>query len=382
MSDIIVRAANSLLAVQGQDGAFAAGHNGPYYDQELPVRNTAHVMVLLFKAHELTGEAGYREAALKALAYITADERRPMGATFWARRNPQKDFSNGLIGQAWVIEALTVAAQKLEDSSLNALAEKVFLMHPFDEVAATWRIVNVDGSYAGVDTTFNHQLWFAAAGGLIADSDSVRKQVSRFLDNLEGNSLKLYENGLIVHALAGGGPVKKPVKRIVKDFVKGCLKKPRGERSRDPVINKAIGYHAFNTYAFALLFEGYKEHSFWRSEMFRKLLAFLATDLYRDGLEWFCPDPSGKGKSLPFNRFGYPYNPPGIEAAFTLQTFRDYCSPAPDRDMIASWLERQFRHTLQPASGLMTENTDDSATLSARLYEAVRLDDVELVVSG
>ena len=43
-----------------------------------------------------------------------------MNATFYCRLNPEKDFSNGLIGQAWVIEAL-VEAHKLtkEDSYIE-----------------------------------------------------------------------------------------------------------------------------------------------------------------------------------------------------------------------------------------------------------------------
>lgn len=38
------------------------------------------------------------------------NEARPMAATFWHRKNPEKDACNGLIGQAWTIEALTMAA--------------------------------------------------------------------------------------------------------------------------------------------------------------------------------------------------------------------------------------------------------------------------------
>ena len=128
------------------------------------------MLMLLLKAHELTGEKGYRDAALRAVEYITASERRPMGATFWVRKNPEKDFSNGLIGQAWVIESLAYAAEYLGDDRLKGIAEEVFMLHPFDEKMARWRIVNVDGSYGPADMTFNHQLWFAAAGSFLSGS--------------------------------------------------------------------------------------------------------------------------------------------------------------------------------------------------------------------
>lgn len=373
LSEIIVRAAESMLPTQSRNGEFPHGHNGPYYDEELPLRNTSHIMMLLLKAHDITGEAKYRDAALRALSYITADDRRPMGATFWARRNPEKDFSNGLIGQAWVMEALAGASQQLGDTAPEALAEKVFLLHPFDEATGRWRIVNVDGSYAGVDTTFNHQLWFAAAGGMLQANPRIDSQVRLFLDKLEHN-LKLYDTGLIVHPLGGGEPVKRPLKRVVRQFIKTRVLSRSTKPYKDPVINKAIGYHAFNTYAFALLFQRYGDHAFWRSDTCARMLRFLLADLYREGLEWFCPDQSGKGKNLPFNRFGYPYNPPGIEVAYTIQTFKElYPWLAPEA--IGLWLERQFSKTLQAETGLLNVDTDDGVTLSARLYEAVRLEE-------
>jgi len=373
ISEVITRTVDTMLLRQLPDGSFKHGHNGPYYDEELPIRNTSHVTMLLLKAHEITGAQKYRDAALRALSYITAEERRPMGATIWARKNPEKDFSNGLIGQAWVIEALAYAAEKLDDPSLNTLAEKVFLLHPFDEKTARWRIVNVDGSYAGVDMTFNHQLWFAAAGGSVADSEQIKNQIEIFLDKL-GDNLKIYDTGLIVHAL-GGGNNRKSLRRAVKGFIKAKVKRQnKSELYKNSVINKAIGYHAFNTYAFALLFQEYSTHSFWRSDTFFRILSFLQTDLYREGLEWFCPTPQGRGKELPFNKFGYSYNPPGIEVAYTMQIFKSYYSEISDQT-IGLWLGRQFSKTLNAESMLMDILTDDEMTLSARLYEAVRLED-------
>jgi len=380
VSEVIVRAVDSMLPTQFPDGSFRHGHNGPYYDEELPIRNTAHIMMLLLKTHEITGVPKYREAAIRALSYLTADERRPMGSTFWVRKNPEKDFSNGLIGQAWVIEALTYAAWQLDDPALNILAGKVFLLHPFDEKTGRWRIVNVDGSYAAVDTTFNHQLWFAAAGGMVAGSEQIKSQVGIFLDRLDHN-LAIHETGLIVHALGGDAHKKRSFGRTAKDFISTRLKRRRDAPFKDSVINKAIGYHAFNTYAFSLLFEHYGTHVFWRSDTWARILDFLQTDLYREGLEWFCPGPVASGKQLPFNKFGYPYNPPGIEVAYTIQTFKD-CYSQLDGEAIGVWLGRQFSKTLQLESGLMDIRTDDEITLSARLYEAVRLEDYSFFIGN
>jgi hypothetical protein len=376
VSEIIIASAESLMATQRLDGSFAPGHNGPYYDDELPLRNTSHILILLLKAGELSGDSVFRNAALRALDYITASERRPMDATFWVRRNPEKDFSNGLIGQAWVIEALAYAAQDLGDDRLNALAEEVFMLHPFDEGTGRWQVVNVDGSYDAVDMTFNHQLWFAAAGGLLQGNEPVRAQVRQFLDKL-GANLEIYENGLIRHALARQAHRQPALKTRLKQLIKTSLLRTGKAATSDETINKAIGYHAFNTYAFSLLYQQLKDHVFWKSETFSRILKFPLTDLYRAGVDHFVPDALGKGKVLPFNCFAYPYNPPGIELALTVQTFSERYGDGYE-DLIQVWLGRQMERTFDADSGLMNRQTDDGATLAARLYEAVRLADYEV----
>lgn len=376
VTDLIIGSAESLKDIQRQDGAFPPGHNGPYYDEELAIRNTSHVLVLLLKAFEVSGQRAFRDAALKALEYVTAPERRPMGATFWVRNNPEKDYSNGLIGQAWVIETLAYAARELGDDRLNRMAEEVFLLHPFDEGSGRWRVVNVDGSFAPVDMTFNHQLWFAAAGGFLLGNAAIRHQVRRFMDKLDAN-LEIYDNGLIVHGLAGGQPLKQPLKTRLKRAIKPILRRGGGAGYMGGVINKAVGYHAFNTYAFSLLYENLNDHAFWESDTLARILGFPLTDAYRGGIDYFVADSAGKGKTLPFNRFGYPYNPPGIEMAFTLQTFREHYGSKYE-DLIRLWLSRQIERTYDTGTGLMNRQTDDAATLAARLYEAVRLEDYEL----
>ena len=371
ISEIIIGSAGSLLRTQRQDGSFAPGHNGPYYDEELPLRNTAHMLMLLLKAHELTGEKRYRDDALRALEYITASERRPMGATFWVRKNPEKDFSNGLVGQAWVIESLAYAAEYLGDDRLKGIAEEVFMLHPFDEKMSRWRIVNVDGSYGPVDMTFNHQLWFAAAGSFLSGNPLVKERIQNFLDKLDLN-LETYRNGLVVHRLGRDQNLKARLKQLIKAKL---LEKEESSYMNEG-INKAIGYHAFNTYGFCLLYQNTREHMFWKSGVFSRVLKFLLTDSYKEGLDYFVPDVARKGKMLPFNRFGYPYNPPGIEVAFTVQTFRDHYGDGYEK-LIGMWLNRQMERTFDPDSGLMNRHTDDGVTLAVRMYEAVRLKDYE-----
>lgn len=371
-SELVVRSAEAFLPLQREDGSFPSGHNGPYYDDELPLRNTAHLLILMLGAHRASADEQYREAALRALDYVTASERRPMGATWWLRKKPEKDFSNGVIGQAWVIEALAFAADVLQKQELNSLAEEVFLLHPFDADRGRWRVVNVDGSHAPVDMTFNHQLWFAAAGSYLMHHEDIALRVRRFMDTLDSN-LGLYENGLVVHALGGLRNSALPLRRRLKQAVKSRLTGQGRPNHADPVLNKAIGYHAFNTYAFGMLFDNLPDHAFWQSTTFSRMLEFLQTGWYRDGLDYYTPDPAhATARQLPFNRFGYAYNPPGIEVAYTIKTFKAHFGDS-HAALMDEWLDRQQVKTLDPQTSLMTRNTDDAATLSARVYEAVRL---------
>ena len=87
-----------------------------------------------------------------------------MGNVFYCRKNPHKHLSNGVIGEAWAIEGLVKAYEIFkEDKYLNKAVE-VFKNHPLDFDKGVWYTLNVDGSIRGINGTFNHQLWFTAAG--------------------------------------------------------------------------------------------------------------------------------------------------------------------------------------------------------------------------
>src|SRR5690625_349836 len=96
--DLLLKSTCSAKFTQKDDGSFPSGHNGPYKDSETPVRNTSHWLITLLKAYEITEDNSYLDSAYKALNFIMSAEARPMNATFWHRKNPEKDFANGLIG--------------------------------------------------------------------------------------------------------------------------------------------------------------------------------------------------------------------------------------------------------------------------------------------
>lgn len=356
---LIELSAAAAVQLQASDGSMPDGHNGPYHDPETPVRNTAHWLITFLKAYEISGERPFREASERAVAYLCSDAARPMGASFWHRKSPEKDSCNGLIGQAWTIEALALAARMLGDDRCSRLAESVFLLHPFDVDRGVWRRVSVDGSYLSVDGTFNHQLWFAASGALLlpAQDPRVEERVVRFMERLASN-MTLYPSGLIRHPLAVVSRAEGLGLRA-RQCVTRTLRRASYKAAERAMHRKAIGYHAFNLYALALLKQSLPSHAFWQSPQLQRALAYVHTEEYVQGLEG--------------NEYGYPYNPPGFEVAVALEVFIDQA-----RSLQEWWVSQQLTRCYDLESHMMSRNTEDPATHAARLYEATRLPDMSI----
>jgi len=352
--DLIRQSAERGLILQKEDGSMPSGHNGPYFDTETPVRNTGHWLVTFLKVYEITGDNRFLNAASKAANYLLSEKARPAKAAFWHRKNPEKDLSNGLIGQAWSIEALSVAAQYCTNPDIIKTALNVFLMHPFNPETGLWHKIDLNGNDSTPDRTFNHQLWFAAAGSLLKQSspdEDIVKRLNIFMDNLEVN-LNLYSSGLIVHNLEKRGKTQ-----IKKKLLKIINKSPQ-----DKVIYKAIGYHQFNLYAFALLKGSFPFHSFWESNKFKSLWEYANSREYEEKLYQ--------------SEYGYPYNPPGFEMAYALEIFGN--AMIDKRENQDKWIARQILLCFDFASGLMTKGSKDPHTQAARIYEAVRLPDLKI----
>ena len=354
LHDLLVRAAASAVADQdAATGSLPAGHNGCWQQRETPVRNTSHWLIGFLAAHRISGEPRFRSAAERALSYLCSSKARPGGASFWHREARPRDGCNGLIGQAWTLEALAEAADALGCDEAARLAERVFLSHGFDASAGLWSRLEVNGSDLGLDFTFNHQLWFAAAGALLAPhvDAEVGARVARFVDRLDAN-LDLYGSGLVRHPLHPRGFWwREP--RYTWRFA-------RARRAEDrELARKAAGYHAFNLYGFALLASRLPDHAFWRGPRFTRAWNLAATPAFRE--------------SLAINEYAYPYNPTGIEMAFAHEVFGRGARAEQER-----WLAEQLRRHYDFGAQRLARATPDPTTLAARLYEATRLPDLAL----
>jgi hypothetical protein len=348
--EIITRSAWSAISCQHPNGSLNAGHNGLYFDKETSVRNTAHWMIVFSRTYEWTGEKIFFDAARKAAFFLLSQPARPNGFSFWHRDMPGKDRCNGLIGQAWTIEALAECAMILEMEEMIKIAAEVFFQHSYDQNNHLWRRLDIDGKLLSIDLTFNHQLWFAGAGSILyhyTKNNRISDLIEDFLNNLKTN-LKIHRSGLIKHIIT-----RNDYKQRLKNLI--FIISPN--KIRSSMMEKEIGYQSFNLYAFALIKKYYTKIT--EEDKINKAIAFTTSDEYL--------------KNIVNNRYAFPYNPAGIENAFCYFIFNPELYQT-NKDM----LFYQFKHFFNFKTNLFDKKTEDPKTLSARIYEATRLPDIEI----
>lgn len=353
------------------------GHNGPYFHRETALRNKGHWLITFCKLYEWTGKEAYKQKAAEIAEYLLSREARPCGYSFYHRDAPKKDRCNGLIGQAWTFEALAQASETFKNTSFSKLVEEVFFQHHFNEKHALWNILEVNGKVLPIDNAFNHQLWFAASISLIkSDNVRIHERLTLFLDELL-NNLSVLESGLIYHEF-DFEPMDSYAK-VQKVGVKGKLKQkvmqvigvrcfntdfsalsPEEKKKQlwKKMKHKSIGYHAFNTYAFALLKQKYPEHPVWDNPLFIKIVNYLFTTEYKKGIE--------------DNEFSFAYNPPGFEVPFSVHALL----PSQLENFLGfaqEWVNWQIALTYNKRTKFFDRNNRDPLTLTARLYEITRI---------
>jgi hypothetical protein len=345
--DILVEASQKVIDFDSSIG-MPAGHNGPYDDKETPVRNTSHWLITFCYLYKYTGENCYKDAALKALEYLMSRPARPMGGSFYIRKNPKKDFCNGVMGQAWVIESLIIASKILNRPDAYDLAEQVFLLHPFDESRGVWLRVAVDGSHMSEDVTFNHQLWFAAIS-LELDRTPGAIDCGLIFFKKHAESVELYPNGVIYH----GSRIKKfreESKKGLKSIIDFIIEFLYSKKRKKSLFQKSVGYHGFNLYAYARIYKKLPELKFFQSNKYSKMLEVTLSSNFIDAL-----------RKSPY---AYPYNPPGIEIAYALS------AAGYDLSVIHGYLKEHFNLTFNRELGeFNTLLSTDKVTSAARLYE-------------
>ncbi|MEJ2649545.1 MAG: hypothetical protein P8016_14195 [Sedimentisphaerales bacterium] len=350
ISDLLKAAAEYGLGIQAEDGSFPHGCNGPYHDPETPVRNTAHWLYLLASIYKRTGKMQLKAAGIKAIKYLLSSQARPYGKTFYCRNKSGKDRCNGLVGQAWVIEALVMAADAFDRQECYSLAEEVYFLHPWDGTLGLWKCVDIDGSLLSYDGTFNHQLWFAAASSQMLNTAHVKNRALLFLEKVAAQ-VQLFSNGVIFQT-SNLGKLSDYAATGIQLLLREVRHRIRNRGISGRFYLKSVGYHGFNLYAFAILKKTCPEAGIWQSSTFKSLLSAHQKEDFI--------------LSLKESEFSYKYNLSGVEIGYAIETFYQ------NKEDVVVWLKRQIDQTYLNDAQPFSRGVHDPETADARTYELVR----------
>lgn len=365
LKQLIIDSAYSGLSMQNEDGSMPAGHNGPWMDRDSPVRNTAHWLITFLHSWEFTNDCVFKSGAEQALDYLCSKKARPYNSAFFCRLPGKKDSCNGLIGQAWALEALLTAAAKLKQTECFDLAKSIYLRHPYNKSSGLWSIVEVDGRSLGTMKTLNQQIWFATIGAKIVElqfNKVIDMQVRIFLKNIM-NYLAIDKSGFIYHRFKA--PKSRAVnlisryKRYMNCYKKNAATFTDEDLTKTQYLKRlSIGYHSFTLFGLALLANRYPNTGIQKSEQFRGALSYISSTNYLT--------------EIYHNPYCFGYNPTGIELAYVIGEFagkRDEAVIKIQKD----WVSNQFKKTYNVEINLMNKNAVDPQTLAARLYECTSL---------
>ena len=334
-----------------------AGHNGPWFDRDTPVRTTAHWAVQFAVAARITGDARLQAAAGEACAYLLGSEARPEGHAFLCRRSRLKDDSNNLVGQAWALEALLTVGTLMKDARCLDTALQVALEHRFDDSLELWRRLEVDGRQGPAPTTLNQQIFFssvALALGRLLNRPELVAPAERFFTTFLDKVVQL-SPGLPHHKLA---PLSHPAPRL-RDLLSPVLWREVVDRFW--WRRQAVGYAPFILYGLAWAHRASPQERFWSSSALQGWIRDLLARL-------IAAFPYGYMESS--DSYRWAYNPVGLEVAFALAQFGELL---PTEESPQRWIAKQLEGYYDLDSGLLSLNTGDGVILAARLYEAVWL---------
>jgi len=336
---------------------FAGGRNGPYLDLESPVRNTAHWLATLSIGSHL-GVPGARAIGHAAVAFLLSDHPfRHNGRMIHRQRHP-KDWCNGVIGDAWVVEGLALAGRFLEHDVAAATALRLAASQPHAHRDRAWERVDPGGRRTRVDRTLNHQLWFAAGAaetsqdGSAPEGAAVRGRIREFLDRGAAGAFGLREDGTIDHHLrrvaTGSGASILDIRRSVR-----TMRSRLDARELRRTTERDTGYHLYVLLALARLRTALPGHALWNLPGLRAALRRAADRTFLASLET--------------NPYAYPYNAPGFGLPLISSIFSDLEPALIDRSEEA-W-EQQVAKTWDEGSARFGRGTSDGLTLAARVYE-------------
>jgi len=356
INDLIINSANAALKIQKKNGSFPSGHNGPWNNEDTPVRVTSHWAILLLKAYNLTNEDIFIKSAKNAYTYLTSEEARPYKNSFYCIKSENKIMqSNGLIGQAWALESLIEAYKYFNDSNYLNLAEDLILKHSFDEDLCLWHVLGLKGEILKIHKTFNQQLWFSVMAFKIAricNNDKILNSLDKFFKRLP--SIIKFNKFIRMH-------IKEDIFYNKRGKFDQYATKVKNLAAKSYFAKMSRGYLSFSLLALSDLFNIDRNLFLWKDNKLKKMvlqsLEYLNNKIFYDDR----------------NKFSFQYNPIGFEVACLKERFSDYFG-AYEGKTIEEWILKQLNNHYDFKKMMMVKITDDQNTLSSRIYELTKLE--------
>lgn len=347
-----------------KNGHANPGNNGPYGCTDTPVRNTAHWLILYAYLWKTTGEERYRTLAVRFAQYLLAEQGKSSSGAIACVAHGASDHLNGLIGQAWTIEALVYAYETFGEEAYLDCAAAIFHSQRFDRKTGFWKRVEPDGTVLSYDFTLNHQVWFALSGLMILrhrEDAEIRRRTERHLTLLEKEYFGIHSTGLIRHF----GAMKLPHKAFnglyAKQYAKYALLRMKVLKPQKvDILTQEEGYHLFELFGYAHIRQLRPDYRLFRRRDFKKALAY---DRDLDTLNRRL----GTDRPQTMNKYAYGYNSPAYEMPFIELMFYGM----PEEQKVQKLLELQKSLCYDERTKRMERCNADPETLTARLYELV-----------
>ena len=376
-NQLLLKIAENELKYIRKQGHARAGSNGPYCNIDTPVRNSGHYLILFSYLHSLTQKTEYLDAVYTLADYLAQKSNYGISGSIRHRKDYRFDQTNGLVGQAWTMEALIEAFSMTKKEYYLQLAEKIYYAQRFEKNSALWHVTDCNGD-EGFDLVFNHQLWFAACASMIYEHTKDRvigDNIQSFLDAADSQYFTIHDNGLIIHKLNYSLTEReKEINRVLsrKRKLISLLRQPvttirnkiiNTQKDRTFLLGLEEGYHLFDLYGFAILKKNvsFSGHPIFQSDKLKASIEYINHDEHIFGLE----KPVG---GEVFNKFAFAYNSPAFEYPFVAKVLSPRCSI----EVCNSLLEYQTSMTYENTTQSFSNNVADPITLTARSYELVR----------
>ena len=343
------------------------GVNGPYDDPETKVRNLSHLAIICCIEVTKYGKNEYKPIVKKIGEELI--EARGIDGLFVMRKKSSKDQCNGVIGHAWLNEALIYIYKTLGERKYLELAVLISKRHKFNNKIGLWERPTADS----IDYTLNHQLWYAATlAELIefVDNDTFDGQLKKFMKCLKRNFL-INKDGRVRHSVFLHTKSKETIKQMVKNWLSDFHEK----KNRPSMAYKENGYHVFNLMALARIYSKNKSYDFFSTKKFKASMDYVNNKLFLKGLDDskveldaslknHIVDTNEKTKNI----YGYPYNVPAFELLYINAVIPNIIS----LDVISECLNRQIEFTFDDGLLSFGKNCHDKKTINYRIYEYYR----------